>query len=153
MYQLVGTCELECDVCVFYSTRTDYNNAQNEGTESLERKENVCEECFLTRTWSILVRRINRLCSSHPHLQVFKTLHLWTLYSLVPCHTNLYLMITHILLVCIRRYHSTCLVKLCIIYIARVVGIYYIWSKAFDNYWRCFHLYNVLDIAIFKYQD
>ena len=44
MYQLVGTCELECDLCVFYFTRTDYTNAQNEGTEGLERKENVCEE-------------------------------------------------------------------------------------------------------------
>jgi len=32
------------DFCVFYSIRTDYTNAQNEGTECLERKENVCEE-------------------------------------------------------------------------------------------------------------
>ena len=54
-----------------------------------EKKMFVKKKRKLTRTLSILARRINLLCSSHPHLQVFKTLHF--LDSLITCHTNIYI--------------------------------------------------------------
>ena len=53
-----------------------------------EKKMFVKKKRKLTRTLSILVRRINLLCSSHPHLQVFQTLPF--LDSLITCHTNIY---------------------------------------------------------------